>query len=108
VKNAMRSVSVKGTPHTERLHYLDWLRVLAVLGVFYAHTINIYDSLYWHIRGGEQNAGLIVLVIFGTQWGMTLFFFLAGASSWFALESRKTGQFIISSYTYILVGIRNG
>jgi glucans biosynthesis protein C len=99
----MRSVSVEGTPHTERLHYLDWLRVLAVLGVFYAHTINIYDSLFWRIRGGEQNAGLIVLVIFGTQWGMTLFFFLAGASSWFALESRKTGQFISERFKRLII-----
>ena len=69
----MRAVRVKETTHTERLHYLDWLRVIAVLGVFYAHTTNIYDQLYWHVRGGDQNAGLIVLVVFGTQWGMALF-----------------------------------
>ena len=99
----MRSLSVKETPHTERLHYLDWLRVLAVLGVFYAHTINIYDSLYWHIRGGEQNSGLMVLVVFGTQWGMSLFFFLAGASAWFALESRTTGQFISERFKRLII-----
>lgn len=55
----MRAASDKETTHTERLHYLDWLRVVAVLGVFYAHTTNIYDLLYWHIRGGDQSAGLI-------------------------------------------------
>ncbi len=99
----MKSVSVEGTQHTGRLHYLDWLRVLAVLGVFYAHALNIYDSLYWRIRGGEENAGLIVLVVFGTQWGMTLFFFLAGASAWFALESRTSGQFISERFKRLII-----
>lgn len=99
----MRSLSVEGTLHTARLHYLDWLRVLAVVGVFYAHTINIYDMLYWHIRGGEQNTGLMVLVVFGTQWGMSLFFFLAGASAWFALASRTAGQFIGERFKRLII-----
>jgi glucan biosynthesis protein C len=103
VKNAMRSGSVEGTPHTARLHYPDWLRVLAVLGVFNAHSTNIYDSLYWHIRGGEQNAGLMVLVVFGTQWGMSLFFYLAGASAWFALQSRTSGQFISERFKRLII-----
>lgn len=99
----MRAASVKETTHTERLHYLDWLRVLAVLGVFYAHTTNIYDQLYWNIRSGDQNAGLIVLVVFGTQWGMALFFFLAGASSWFALESRTSRQYISERFKRLII-----
>jgi acyltransferase-like protein len=99
----MRAASVKETTHTERLHYLDWLRVIAVLGVFYAHTTNIYDQLYWHVRGGDQNAGLIVLVVFGTQWGMALFFFLAGASSWFALESRTSRQYISERFKRLII-----
>ncbi len=99
----MWPLSVKQTTHAKRLHYLDWLRVLAVLGVFYAHTTNIYDSLYWHIRGGEQNAGLIVLVVFGTQWGMALFFFLAGASSWFALESRTSREYIGERFKRLII-----
>ncbi|HXX79516.1 MAG TPA: acyltransferase family protein, partial [Ktedonobacteraceae bacterium] len=91
----MSTLSAKETIHThERLHYLDWLRVLAVVGVFYAHSINIFDILYWHISTGAQSPGLIVMVVFGTQWGMSLFFFLAGASAWFALASRTSGQFI--------------
>ncbi len=75
----MQSVSVQETTQSVRLHYLDWLRVLAVLGVFYAHATYIYDSLYWHIRGGAQSTGVMVLVVFGTQWGMALFFFLVCA-----------------------------
>jgi acyltransferase-like protein len=100
----MKSFSAEETtPTRERLHYLDWLRVLAVLGVFYAHTINIFDILYWHIRGGGQSSGLIVLVVFGTQWGMSLFFFLAGASAWFALGSKTSGQFIGERFKRLII-----
>src|SRR5215471_20320383 len=100
----MKTVSAKERFHSkERLHYLDWLRVLAVLGVFYAHAINIFDMLYWHVRNGGQSSDLIVLVVFGTQWGMSLFFFLAGASAWFALESRTSGQFISERFKRLII-----
>src|SRR5574340_991612 len=100
----MKTLSAEATIQTrERLHYLDWLRVLAVLGVFYAHSINIFDMLYWHIRSGGESTGLIVLVVFGTQWGMALFFFLAGASAWFALETRTTGQFIGERFKRLII-----
>jgi len=93
----------EGPAHRERLHYLDWLRVLAVLGVFYAHSADIFDRYYWHIKGVEQNAGLIVLVVFGTEWGMSLFFLLAGAGAWFALESRTGGQFISERFKRLII-----
>jgi len=100
----MKSLTAEATTRTRvRLHYLDWLRVLAVLGVFYAHSINIFDMLYWHVRSGGQSTGLIVLVIFGTQWGMSLFFFLAGASAWFALVSRTSGQFIGERFKRLII-----
>ncbi len=77
----------------ERLHYLDWLRVLVVLAVFYAHTTYIFDTLFWHIRNGQQRAELEALFVFFSQWGMSLMFLLAGASAWFVLRSRTGGQF---------------
>ena len=99
----MRPLRYEGPIQRERLHYLDWLRVLAVLGVFYAHSADIFNKFYWHVRGGEQNTGLMVLVVFGTEWGMALFFFLAGASAWFALESRTAGQFVSERFTRLII-----
>ena len=100
----MKTLSAEESRQTsKRLHYLDWLRVLAVVGVFYAHSINIFDMLYWHVRSGGQSSGLIVLVVFGTQWGMSLFFFLAGASAWFALKSRTSGHFIGERFKRLII-----
>ena len=33
-----------------RLYFLDWLRVLAVLGVFLFHAVHPFDFLPWHIK----------------------------------------------------------
>jgi acyltransferase-like protein len=92
----MKLISAKDTTKLkqERLHYLDWLRVLVVLGVFYAHTIYIFDILYWHSRSEQQNLVLEDFVAFSSQWGMSLLFFLAGAGAWFTLRSRTGGQFL--------------
>ena len=36
-----------------RLHYLDWLRVLAVFGVFIFHTARPFDFLDWAVNNAE-------------------------------------------------------
>ena len=41
---------------TVRLHYLDWLQVLAVLGVFLFHAVHPFDDLAdWHIKNVEKS-----------------------------------------------------
>lgn len=87
----------------ERLYYLDWLRVLAVVGVFYAHAIDIFDMYYWHMRNAQQDTSLVVLAVFGTEWGMALFFFLAGAGAWFALKKRKAGEFLGERFKRLVI-----
>jgi len=45
-----------------RLHYLDWLRVLLILGVFLYHALHPFDStIDWHIKNGEQSVVVMVL-----------------------------------------------
>jgi glucans biosynthesis protein C len=90
----VKSLSITEPVQRTRLYYLDWLRVLAVLGVFVAHTGDIFDTLYWHTRQGGQGMSWNALATFGAEWGMSLVFLLAGASTWFALLSRSGNQFI--------------
>lgn len=86
-----------------RLFYLDWLRVLAVFGVFLAHTGDIFDTLYWHTRRGGPGIHWDALATFGAQWGMSLVFLLAGASAWFALSSRTSRQFIEERFKRLFI-----
>jgi peptidoglycan/LPS O-acetylase OafA/YrhL len=77
-----------------RLHYLDWLRVLAILGVFLFHAVHPFDVTDWHIKNTEQSMLVtLVFVIFLYPWGMPLFFLLSGAGSWFALRRRTWRQY---------------
>jgi glucan biosynthesis protein C len=87
----------------KRLYYLDWLRVIAVAGVILSHTGDIFDTLYWHTRQNDPSISWNGLATFGAEWGMSLVFLLAGASAWFALQSRTSRQFINERFKRLLI-----
>jgi glucan biosynthesis protein C len=77
-----------------RLHYLDWLRVLAIFFVFLFHAVRVFDFGGRQIKSAEQSdLNTIVLTLF-SLWGMPFFFLVAGASSWFALERRTPRKYL--------------
>lgn len=86
-----------------RLYYLDWLRVLAVLGVFLFHAVHPFDLTDWHIKNAEQSAVITAILVFMFPWGMPFFFLLAGAGSWFALRQRTAGAFARERFTRLLL-----
>jgi len=77
-----------------RIHYLDWLRVLAILGVFLFHAVHPFDMFPWEIKNAEQSIAVTLFIVFLGPWGMPLFFFLSGVGSWFALKKRTGSQYI--------------
>jgi Acyltransferase family len=78
-----------------RLYYLDWLRVLAMFGVFFYHNARFFDGLTdWHIKNNSTNQAATVYVGFADQWGMPLFFLLAGAGAYFAFKVIKPWQYV--------------
>jgi glucan biosynthesis protein C len=87
-----------GEPATEatpaRLHYLDWLRVIAILGVFLFHAVHPFDLMPWHIKNAERSQAVTFFIAFMFPWGMPFFFFLAGAGSLFALRRRSPRAFV--------------
>jgi glucan biosynthesis protein C len=77
-----------------RLHYLDWLRVLATLGVFLYHAVRPFDLQDWLIKNEERSALVtLIFVVFLGTFGMALFFLVSGIGSWFALRRRTARQF---------------
>jgi glucan biosynthesis protein C len=77
-----------------RLYYIDWLRVLAILGVFLFHASNVFDTLPSHIKNAQQSDVITGIQAFFFPWGMALFFMIAGAGTWFALKRRTSSQYI--------------
>jgi glucan biosynthesis protein C len=91
-----------------RLHYLDWLRVLATLGVFLFHAINVFSPVRFEINNAERSDVIMMIQAFFFPWGMPLFFLVAGVGSWFALRRRSAGQFTRERTFRVLVPFFTG
>ena len=47
-----------------RLHYLDWLRVLAMFSIFFFHNARFFDFEDWHVKNAETSLGPDILIEF--------------------------------------------
>jgi peptidoglycan/LPS O-acetylase OafA/YrhL len=98
------SQSESGRSKSIRLHYLDWLQVLAILGVFLFHALHPFDDLVdWHIKNSEKSILATFFTGFFNLWGMPFFFFMAGSTSWFSLRHRTAGRYIRERITRLLI-----
>jgi glucan biosynthesis protein C len=95
--------TAKVTRKSVRLHYLDWLRVLAILGVFLYHAVHPFDFLGWHIKNAELSMTVTVFLGLFFPWGMPFFFLIAGTGSWFALRRRTAGQYATERFKRLLI-----
>jgi glucan biosynthesis protein C len=96
--------SERSSGKSVRLHYLDWLRVLAILGVFLFHAVHPFDATDWHIKNAQQSIVVtLVFVVFLYPWGTPLFFLLSGAGSWFALRQRSGRQYASERVKRLLI-----
>jgi len=82
------------TPTVTRRYDIDWLRIIAVLLLFPFHIARIFnfgDDFY--AKSATLSKGLTYVITYLEPWHMPLFFFLAGASTWFALAHRSGGAY---------------
>lgn len=103
MKADVESQDSGSSPATMRLHYLDWLRVLAVLGVILFHAVHPFDMIDWQIKNKDQSMGITIVVLFFNFWGMHLFFLLSGAGSWLALQKRTPNRYASERFRRLLV-----
>jgi peptidoglycan/LPS O-acetylase OafA/YrhL len=95
-----------GTGHitqTDRLYYLDWLRVFAILLVFLVHCSKIFDYHTTVVFNTVRSPVLSAFRDFSLLWIMPLFFVLSGAAVFLSKGSDKTGEFIKSRFLRLLV-----
>jgi peptidoglycan/LPS O-acetylase OafA/YrhL len=87
-----------------RLHYLDWLQVVAVLAVFLFHAVHPFDDLFdWHIKNAESSVLVNFFIGFFGPPGMPFFFTMAGVTSWFSLRRRTPGRYVRERVMQLLV-----
>jgi glucan biosynthesis protein C len=87
-----------------RLFYLDWLRVIAIICVFFFHNARFYDTFSdWHIKNATTNVGATAFVALMNPWMMPLFFLISGAGTYYALRNRSIMQYIGERSLRILI-----
>jgi glucans biosynthesis protein C len=70
----------------KRIYYIDWLRILAIITVFFFHTSHFFDPIYWHVKNPVKSESVLLFLGFVNLWIMPLFFFLSGASGMFGVR----------------------
>jgi peptidoglycan/LPS O-acetylase OafA/YrhL len=96
----LRTGADRDKPQAGRLHYLDWLQALVILGIFLFHALHPFDTLAdWMVKNGQTTAVLNLLGGFVYPWGMPLLFTLSGAASWFSLQGRTPGRYLVERVT---------
>jgi peptidoglycan/LPS O-acetylase OafA/YrhL len=93
-----------GAVKPKRRYDIDWLRVLAVLLLFYAHPARIFlTSGPWYVQNIQKSELITIGALFIDQWQMALLFLLAGASTLFALRFRTGREYLIERFKRLLV-----
>jgi len=103
MKDKGESRETRSTPVSARLHYLDWLRVLAILMVFLFHAVHPFDFGDWQVKNAEQSEIITILLLLLSIWGMPFFFMVAGAASWLALQRRTASQYLRERFNRLLI-----
>jgi glucan biosynthesis protein C len=86
-----------------RIHFVDWLRVLAIAGVFAYHTFRPFNEEGWHVKNAETSAALDAGMAIFWSFGLATLFLLAGAGARFALRRRSWQTFVRERTARLLV-----
>jgi glucans biosynthesis protein C len=98
------------TRTVQRLFYLDWLRVLTILGIFgLHHCTRFFDTDDWFIKNATTYLPVQVWLEFCTSWGMPLILIISGASAFLALDKYRPGKYlgglVLRLFVPLIVGI---
>jgi glucans biosynthesis protein C len=78
----------------QRQYDMDWIRVVATLGVFLYHCSMFFNPFPWHIKNNEVDSGIIlVFSLFVGAWIMPIFFVVSGISVSYALKKRNIASY---------------
>lgn len=95
-------------PRTARLYYLDWLRVIATVGVYLTHVSDVFNTVLFEIKNADQSEVITIIQGFVFPWGMPLFFLISGTGSYFALRRRSASEFTRERTLRLLVPFFTG
>ncbi|MBW2181622.1 MAG: acyltransferase family protein, partial [Deltaproteobacteria bacterium] len=98
--------NTQATGQSDRLYYLDWLRVFAILVVFLYHSTRFFNLGDWHIKNITTYVWVEIWNIFSMTWLMPLFFIISGASLFYAIgRSGGFSKFYSNKFMRLMVPV---
>jgi peptidoglycan/LPS O-acetylase OafA/YrhL len=80
---------------TQRQTYLDWLRIISILGVLFFHSAMPYVAEDgWHIKNAQTSNLMMESNHFLHLFRMPLLFFISGTVSYYMMQRRSALNFI--------------
>jgi peptidoglycan/LPS O-acetylase OafA/YrhL len=97
------------TSSPSRQTYLDWLRIMAILGVLFFHAAMPFVAEWeWHIKNKETSNLFLEMTNWLHMFRMPLLFFISGTVSYFMLQHRSGGSFIGLRFRRLFIPILVG
>jgi glucans biosynthesis protein C len=87
----------------ERVHYLDWLKVLIVYGICIFHVALIFSIVPWLVSNHETSLLLSAFAGFCFPWGIPAMFLIAGADASFSLRAHSIAAFVRGRFLRLFV-----
>jgi glucan biosynthesis protein C len=76
-----------------RLHWIDALKALVIVGIAVFHASLVFSGSPWVVNNSQSSLILMGFGGFTFQWGIALMFVLAGGATWFGLRRRGVVRF---------------
>ena len=87
----------------DRIHYLDWLKVLIVYGILLFHVSLVFSAVPWLVSNHDRSIVLSAFAAFCFPWGIPAMFLISGADAWFGLRSRSPREYVMSRVRRLLL-----
>ncbi len=101
--NRYAFIKISDAVQSDRQYFLDWLRILAILVIFFHHCAKFFDYHTFTIYNSLRSLTFSIFREFNFLWVMPLFFIISGAAVYFSLNSRKANLFIKNRILRILI-----
>ncbi len=87
-----------------RLHYIDWLRVLAFITLILFHcAVPFVEHYHWEINSKETSPWITRIIWWTHQWRLPLLFFIAGVGVRFSLRRRSILKFMGERFVRLFI-----
>lgn len=94
---------------TQRQTYLDWLRIMSIVGVLFFHSAMPFVSEDdWHIKNQQTSNLLMESNHFLHLFRMPLLFFISGTVSFYMMQRRSTLSFISLRFRRLFIPLLVG